>query len=175
MELRYRDQGSGGRQDLTLYEPVAPAGYAIVGGYAQGNYHDADGCALAVKPGPGAPANLLVPPADWQLAWTDKGSGALKDGSVWVAVPPDQDHVCIGAVGQAGYARPAVAGYACVHRCATRAIEATAPVWTEAGTGASQPLAIYRLHESNSFAVTPNKERPAQAIDIDPVATCARH
>jgi hypothetical protein len=172
LDLSYEDKGSGGSQDLSIYVPHMPGGYAAIGGYAQGNYHAPDGCvALLDRASPRA-STLLAPPADWQLAWNDKGSGAAMDGSVWTGVPPSPDFVCLGAIGLKGYFPPPTSSYVCVHRCLTQTVQATNPIWTEKGTGAQNPLAIYRLPYSNSFAAFPDHQPPQGLIDLNPHAVC---
>jgi len=173
LDPRWQDTGSGGAQDLALYQPRIPSGFTAVGGYAQGNYHPTDGCVAVVRPAPGMPAAVIAPPLDWQLLWADKGSGARKDGSIWVARPPSAHYLCIGAIATEGYARPAVANYGCVHRCALREYEAANPVWTDERTGARDPVAVYRLPASNSFTALAERGRPRAVVDLDPQASCA--
>ncbi len=116
-ELAYRDKGSGGDQNVAIYRPTVPFGYYIIGDYAQGDYQKISACTLAVKPASSESAGLLIAPGHWELVWTDKGSGAHMDGSVWHPVSPDKNYVCIGSVGQTGYNKPSLQNYRCVHQC----------------------------------------------------------
>jgi len=37
------------------------------------------------------------------MIWKDKGSGATKDGSMWQAIPPDNNYRCLGNISQLGH------------------------------------------------------------------------
>ncbi|MCC7411682.1 MAG: Vps62-related protein [Gammaproteobacteria bacterium] len=167
LDPRWEDRGSGGEGDVALYQPAVPPGYFAIGGYAQRGYAAPDGCVKAIMPATPATAHLLAPPLEWRQVWADKGSGALKDGSIWMAVPPAPEFVCLGTVGQSGYGAPVVPDYRCVHRCLTEQVAAAAPIWTDAGTGAKAQVSLYRLHKSNSFVAFPARSGPAQLVDLD--------
>jgi len=100
-EPRYDDRGSGGKGDLSTFAPVVPAEYTAIGGYAQADHQLPHGCVLVVRAtGTTSQGHRLVaPPLGWQKLWSDKGSGAKMDGSLWGATPPGPDYVCLGAVG----------------------------------------------------------------------------
>ena len=151
----YDDKGSGGDQDVAFYTPQVPTGYFLIGGYAQGDYDKPGSCVLAVKPSTASNAkagDLLVPPARWQLVWTDKGSGAIKDGSVWHPVPPNDNYVCIGSVGQTGYDNPSLPNYRCVHKCLVENVTVANYLWSDKGTGAENRISIYKLANSDLFS-----------------------
>lgn len=167
--VAWRDKGSGGKGDLSLYEPVVPKGHSMIGGYAQGNYGSPHGCVAVVRATGNA---LLAAPAGWKQVWSDKGSGSQKDGSVWQAMPASNDYVCLGAVGQAGYAQPRIGSYACVHRCMVTGVTAANPVWTDEGTGARSQVAIYALPATNAMVALPTRKRTAILEDLNPFAAC---
>lgn len=172
MQFKYQDRGSGGRQDLALFQPSPEPGYFALGGYAQNNYDQANGCSLTLKSPAGATNALLAPPASWERVWKDKGTGSMMDGSIWRAVPASHDYVCLGHVGQSGYDPPAVEGYACVHRCMVHAVKPTNPLWSTEGTGARTPLAVYILPHINSFIAVPAGQAPAEMLDLNLEAEC---
>lgn len=173
--LAYEDKGSGGDQDVTFYTPQAPTGYYLIGGYAQGDYNKPSACVLAVKPSTASNAKaneLLVPPAKWQLVWTDKGSGALKDGSVWHPVPPNNNYVCIGSVGQAGYNSPSIPNYRCVHKCLVENVKVANYLWSDKGTGAENTISIYKLGNSGLFYAKPDRKKPLALVDLKSRPAC---
>lgn len=172
MQMRWQDKGSGGSQDLSIHDAAPPAGYQVVGAYAQGNFHPTDGCVMALREREPGGRRLLAPPAEWRQSWADKGSGARLDGSIWLAVPPEPAFVCLGAVGQRGYDKPAPRGYACVHECLVKPVPVTHPIWTTERTGAREAIALYRLPVSNAFVAASPDRPPEQLLDIDPAATC---
>ena len=123
--LAYTDKGSGGEKDVAIYTPRVPNNYFMIGGYAQGNYTKPNQCVIAVKPSTlssDQPAPLLIEPANWRLIWADNGSGAKMDGSIWQAVSPDANYICVGSVGQTGYNKPRIPNYRCLHKCLLQGI-----------------------------------------------------
>jgi hypothetical protein len=167
MGLRYQDRGSGGKRDIALFQSLPEQGFFSLGGYAQSAYDESYGCVLTVLPmSPDAATRLLVRPAGWQRVWTDKGTGALSNGSIWAAVSPDSQHVCLGHVGQSGYDQPLVEDYRCVHRCLTETRPATNPIWTTGDTGADEKIKIYVLPRINSFIAVPRGSEPAEITDL---------
>jgi len=77
------DKGSGGDQDGSLWEPVAPAGYTCLGTVATPNYSkpstDVVRCIRSEYTVPGKPAKV----------WDDSGSGADHDAGLWQSDPRD--------------------------------------------------------------------------------------
>ncbi|MBF8268799.1 MAG: hypothetical protein HW386_508 [Gammaproteobacteria bacterium] len=138
----------------------------MLGGYAQGNHDSPSGCVLAVRPRNEASKALLQPPANWQQIWTDKNSGAQMDGSIWHPVASSPDYVCLGSVAKQGYSQPNLPNYACVHECLVEEVPTGSYLWSDAGTGASQAITIYELHNSNSFYTIPSHNAPRTLFDI---------
>lgn len=170
--LSYEDRGSGGKIDGSFFLPKAPPGYYLIGGYAQGNYDDPSTCVIAVKPADSNSTSLLQNPKTWQRTWTDKGSGANKDGSIWHPAPLSKKYVCLGSVAHEGYKRPVLTNYACVHRCLVENVPATNPVWSTRGTGANQKVYVYQLHNSNTFFAQADKNQPLGLQDLKGDTSC---
>ena len=169
LTLRWQDKGSGGIRDLALLLAEPEPGFFIIGGYAQTHYGPADDCSLTVR----AEANLLVAPAGWDRVWKDKGTGAHMDGSIWRALSPDADHVCLGDVGKTGKkGEPVLPLYRCVHRCMVTSMKPAGAMWTTEGTGANMALAVYRLPNAKTFVAANLEQPPAQVLDLNPDATC---
>jgi len=170
----YKDEGSGSQQDGAFLLPRVPAGYYIIGGYAQGNYSLPSDCVLAVKPD-GRPGSelLLQRPRDWQMLWTDRNSGAWMDGSIWHPVAENSDYVCLGSIAEQGYRKPALNNYVCVHSCLVEYLPAGNSIWSDRGSGASQHVSVYKLHNSNSFYAVPGHEAPGMVRDLKPAPSCS--
>lgn len=169
----YTDKGSGGDQDVTFYDPVVPPDFYVIGGFAQGNYWEPADCIIAVKPDKNPQSRqLLRPPVNWQLIWTDRKSGARMNGSIWRAVAPDNDYVCIGSVAKQGYENPNIPNYTCVHRCLVESIPAANYIWSDKGTGAERDVSIYKLHNSNSFYAKSGYGRPDNLVDLKGNPVC---
>ena len=109
-KLTWTDKGSGADLDGFFYTPSVESSYYIIGGYAkQSGDASSAKCVISVrqsKDNPKETPELLVSPIDWSLIWTDKGSGAKMDGSMWNGVPPNNDYKCLGSVPQNGYKKP---------------------------------------------------------------------
>jgi len=174
--LQYKDEGSGGKRDLSIYDPKLENGFRSIGSYAQDNYNNPNGCitvakALVTNLPNGKPP--LVNPAGYDLIWKDENSGSNMDGSVWQPRAPDNDYVCIGSVGQTGYKQPGINGYACVHKCLviTDSRRLT-PLWTEEGTGATSQVSIYQLPVSQVILALPGRNTPGSITDLNPTGIC---
>lgn len=172
LQPTYNDKGSGGNQDVSFFLPVAPPGYSLLGGYAQGNHYSPDSCVMAVRPVNNDSNVLLQPPRDWQRIWTDRNSGARMDGSIWQAIPENADYICLGSVARQGYNKPVLPNYACIHQCLVEKVAVTNFIWSDRGTGASQDVSVYRLHNSNSFYAVPSHDSPRVLRDIKQRPVC---
>jgi len=173
--LTYEDKGSGGDDDVSIYAPHAPAGYYVIGGYAQGDYHKTSACVIVVKPSSTTKNDvkaLMVSPIDWDLVWTDEGSGADMDGSVWHPVSPDDEYVCIGSVGQAGYNKPLIPNYRCLHRCLLEKAKTVDYIWSDIGTGARQQVSLYKLRNSGMFYANAGRKKPSGLMDLKSNPVC---
>jgi len=172
LEHTYNDKGSGGAQDVKFFQPILPPGYSMVGGYAQGNHHGPSGCVLAVRPMNDASKALLQPATNWRQIWTDENSGAQLDGSIWHPEAASPDYICLGSVAKQGYSKPNLPNYACIHQCLVEEIPTAGYIWSDAGTGASQDVAIYELHNSNGFFAVPSHNAPRTLFDIRRDTVC---
>lgn len=81
----WNDTGSGGDQDGSFWQPVAPDGYVCLGHIAQNGYDKPSTDLIrCVK------SSLVRPATTWKV-WDDTGSGADKDVAIWEVIPNDQD------------------------------------------------------------------------------------
>jgi len=173
--LAYMDKGSGGRDDVAIYTPNIPAEYFMIGAYAQGDYYKTSQCVIAVKPSTPKTSQdvpLLMKPENWQAIWLDKGTGANMDGSIWHAMSPHADYVCIGSVGQSGYHPPRLPRYRCLHKCLVEEVPVPDLLWSDIGTGAKQPVSLYKLQSSKSFYAQPDRNRPLRLFDLKTTPVC---
>lgn len=163
--LEWNDSGSGADLDGAFYRPVAPAGWFLLGGFAQGNYNPPIGPSLIVQVEDDNPANpILKPPTDYTLIWADHGSGAHMDGSIWHPVPPN-GYVTIGYVAQHGYDKPSIANFRCVRQDYARQGKIGNLIWWDKGSGADSDVANYEIldengHNTNFYYSQPNYGTP---------------
>ena len=162
MEKIWDDKGSGADLDGYFYLPVAEQTYFIIGGYGT-RMKDLTGadCVLTVKD-----SALLTPPADWELIWEDKGSGARQDGSIWRAVSPGDGYRCLGSVPQAGYDKPSLPNYRCVSAGLTEKVVTGTLLWTDKGSGAKQPVTVFKLPHTGAFVAVRGRLGFMEAYDL---------
>ncbi|RKZ48467.1 MAG: hypothetical protein DRQ58_04390 [Gammaproteobacteria bacterium] len=174
-KLIWSDKGSGAELDGFFFSPSAESSYFIIGGSATRKVdRNSKICVISVRPSknnPGDAPELLVPPGDWSLIWTDKGSGANKDGSMWNAVPPSKKYRCLGTVMQKGYKKPVLPNYRCVHSGLTRKIQNKSIVWTDKGSGADKDVTVFKLPNSKSFFAVGRKTKKVKTFDLNDTAS----
>ncbi|KAK3984760.1 hypothetical protein QBC44DRAFT_9110 [Cladorrhinum sp. PSN332] len=109
-QLMWADNGSGAKQDGSIWRPVAPAGYVAVGDVAASGYNKPDLTQVWCLR-----ADLALAGGFWAgSVWDDRGSGADMDGSFWevLASVPARTADAIPAlagtfVSNQGYGQPA--------------------------------------------------------------------
>jgi hypothetical protein len=150
----WTDSGSGAQRDGAFYRPVAPAGYSVIGYYGQGNYGAPDGVVAVVRElVPGA----LAPPVQYDVIWTDSGSGSDRDGAFWRPVPAP-GYTCLGVVvtGYAfgtGYAPPSLDAIRCVSSDLVAPAKAWMSIWNDESSGANTDLGTWISAPSNEDGV----------------------
>ncbi len=174
-KLTWSDKGSGADIDGYFFSPSAEPSYYIVGGVASrtGNPNSIK-CVISVRQSKNNPEDtpkLLVSPSDWSLIWTDKGSGAKADGSMWNGVPPGKEYKCLGSVIQRGYKKPVLANYRCVHSGLTKKIQNKSIVWTDKGSGADMDVTVFHLPNSKSFFAVGRKINKVKTYDLNDTAS----
>jgi len=174
-KLTWSDKGSGANLDGFFYTPSAESSYYIIGGYAS-RKGDANSkkCVISVRQSENNPKGtpeLLVSPSDWSLIWTDKGSGADTDGSMWNGVPPGKEYKCLGSVVQKGYKKPVLSNYRCVHSGLTKIIQNKSIVWTDKGSGADRDVTVFNLPNSKSFFAVGRKVNKVKTYDLNDTAS----
>ena len=158
----WNDKGSGADLNGFFYLPYVDSSQFIIGGYGtQSKKLTAEDCVLTAME-----SEQLVEPVTWELIWLDKGSGARKDGSMWRAVPPGEDYHCIGTVPQIDYDKPDLSNYRCVPTAFTEHVVTSDVIWTDEGSGAKQPVSIFKLPNSGSFVAVPGRLAQVEAVDL---------
>jgi len=174
-KLTWSDKGSGADLDGFFFTPSAESSYYIIGGYASRKGDpNAKKCVISVRPSKSNPEEtpeLLVPPSDWSLIWTDKGSGADTDGSMWHGVPLGKGYKCLGSVAQKGYKKPVLSNYRCVHSGLTKKIQNKSIVWTDKGSGADRDVTVFNLPNSKSFFAVGRKINQVKTYDLNDTAS----
>lgn len=146
------DKGSHASKDVTFYRPVPPAGYFVIGDYAQGNKKDAVGSAVVVKPIDEDPKNPLVQkPLKYERVWDSTGSRPDQPFSIWHPVPPDK-YVSVGCVATTGFQEPHIENYRCLRKDVAGEIHRGSTIWNDAGSHADTDVTLYQIEEyTNAF------------------------
>lgn len=90
----WTDLHSGGNQDVSFFAPYTAGPFRKIGEHVQRSHDIAMHQAVMVLD---AQPGILAPPLDYECVWTDKGSGAMFNGSVWRPIPPP-GYVALGHV-----------------------------------------------------------------------------
>ena len=178
-------KGSGAQHNGSFYRPIPPEGFHALGSIGRKSYDDPNGkvaalCVKAAEPRSARPP--LAKPVRYDLIWSDRGSGANRDGSCWRPVPPS-GYVALGDVFVRGYKAPALDAVMCVARGLTFEGAIGERIWTDSGSGANHDFGAWQVeasrvfHEAeggllavNSFVGAPSSSRPSTS----PVANTLR-
>ena len=162
LETIWNDKGSGAAIDGFFYIPYVTDPTLIIGGYGSRTKKlSSTDCVMTVND-----EKHLVTPIDWELIWKDKGSGARKDGSMWRAIPPDNNHVCIGTVPQRGYEKPYIPNYRCVHSDFAQKVITNSLIWSDKGSGAKKKVTMFKLPNSGSFVAVDARLAQLETYDL---------
>ncbi len=149
-ELRWNDLGSHGDNDGSFYHPVTKDGYHALGtlGLGPNGYPNPNGtrAVMVVKARPGH-ENALASPVNYELIYSDVGSGADMFGSFWRPVPPS-GYVALGTVvSRNSWNKPALTDVVCVREDLTKLGAAGAFIYNDAGTGANEYLSCWSIDQ----------------------------
>ncbi|XP_069489680.1 uncharacterized protein [Ambystoma mexicanum] len=140
------DKGSGAKRDVSFWRADH---CCSLGHVAANNYNRATGIfAKEVKPG------ALAKPTSFVQVWTDRGSGAKRDGAIWRPVCPPY-YVSLGYVATGNYASPSVQDFRCVKSDYVTPGQ-WAWVWNDAGSGARDDVSIWKADATNGDGQTIN-------------------
>jgi len=163
------DAGSGADLDGYFYIPSVGQSEYIIGGFVTQDKNSTTKCVVTVSEpttNPQDTPQLLIAPISWEQVWNDKGSGARKDGSMWKAILPDNNYICLGNIPQIGYEMPNISNYRCVHKSLTEKIVTNIVAWSDKGSGVDVDATMFRLPNTGSFVTVPAKTNFTEAYDL---------
>jgi len=99
----------------------------------------------------------------WRKVWTDKGSGAKKDGSIWQAHCP-KGYVTLGMVTTQGFRPPPMNAQACIHRSHVRRSHLTRLIWSDKGSGAKKDVSVWAIAGSPYFYAHASHRKPKPVV-----------
>lgn len=130
-----------------------PLGDVVVSGYdnINGSSVVAVVCESTAPAKDPARGNAIRPPNDFELVWTDSGSKAKKDGSIWRPIPPE-GYVALGMVCSNDHEKPSLNAVRCVR--VDLVIEASVSdlIWSDQGSRAKQNFSAWRIQPPTAAA-----------------------
>lgn len=159
--MLYNDQGSSADCNVQFWYPLPREGYLPAGDVCEASpsswiyqLNAPLGQVLLIAADSASPDDVSHP-MDFQLLWTDAGSGAELQGALWQMVPPPGytalGHCCTVAF-QGTPSKPDLSQYYCVKSSLVASGTAGAQIWNSAGSGADADVAIYSPTASVFFA-----------------------
>jgi hypothetical protein len=134
----YDDSGTGAATDVSIWRPVVPDGWAMLGDVAHASHDAPTSSTLSVFDDPA----LVQPPTGYESVWTDSGSGGTHDLTLYHPIPP-AGFVCLGSVAVAAYDSPPSTDLVrCVHAAALDPGTATY-TWDDSGSGAYADVSLW--------------------------------
>lgn len=142
----WSDAGSGANQNGAFFRPVLTnmQGFHSLGDLSVRS-HSSAGQIMAVVRDMSDSGNILVAPLSYTRLWTDAGSGANQDGSVWRPNPP-AGYVAIGLVANSGYNAPSLNAMRCIkEEYVIQGVISTNAIWSDVGSGANQDFSSWGI------------------------------
>lgn len=144
-ELVYTDRGTGAEQDLSIWKPVTTD--FIVGHVATVGYEKPTKSVMTVKLYDQMAASY---PVDYELIYTDKGTGGDQDGAFWKPIAPE-GYVALGYVATASYEKPNLQEIVCIKEEYTAFGLTENMIYTDKGSGGDQDISIWDVRTPNIF------------------------
>jgi hypothetical protein len=169
----WNDEGSGADLDGGFWRPRPANGYYFLGDYGQGNYGQPSRSVYTVRvrefDNPSDP--VFKAPLSYVRIWDDSGSGADRDGSVWLPFPWP-GYICSGHVFQSGYDgpnpsnSPGLGEYRCLRADLVTPVDPGGLIWDDQGSGADDDVSVYRIPRLDAIFAIGNYNQPTQKFYI---------
>ena len=149
----YTDSGTGAKQDLSVWKPVLPDGYYMIGHFGQQDHAAGlKGPIPIVKP---LDPTTFAPPSTFEQKWNDRRSGGNQDVAFWRVIAPP-GYVALGDVVSVGNYNPPnelINEYACIRSDLVEQGKAGPQIWADHGSGASQDGSMWAV-QPTTYGVT---------------------
>ncbi|EDO25893.1 predicted protein, partial [Nematostella vectensis] len=130
--------GSGADDDVSIWRPHGAEGFYRLGDYAVASHNKPSNPAALVAKDDGSGA--LAKPVGYSRVWSDAGSGADRDVSLWKPTAA-AGYQCLGLLATSG-ATPGLDDMRCVWR-GLLIQGGSFEVWNDSGSGADKDVGIY--------------------------------
>lgn len=139
-EFVWNDKGNKSLQNATVYKPLAPAGYKILGYYIQSDYKAPQGKAFAVKISSDfEKEGVLAYPSGYTCIWYDVGGNT--GGAIWRPIPP-LGYRCLGDIVTQGLIEPDRKEIVCVRETMVTEGKLGNPIWDNKGSGSTREISV---------------------------------
>eukprot|EP01088_Endostelium_zonatum_P017876 TRINITY_DN5514_c0_g1_i1.p1 TRINITY_DN5514_c0_g1~~TRINITY_DN5514_c0_g1_i1.p1 ORF type:complete len:359 (-),score=84.96 TRINITY_DN5514_c0_g1_i1:62-1138(-) len=177
----WKDRGTGTESDLTLFRPLAPTGYYILGDIARPYHSDdyprkekeTDAKAFSTTTAHGMYCQDHTPvlavneinsdfpeylrkPVDYQFLWNDTRTGALQPVTIWKPLAPP-GFVALGFVATPDHTKPSLDLIRCLHHSITLPGSILGMVWQDRGSGGKFDCSLWAVgaDKSDPYAKSP--------------------
>lgn len=149
-QLVWDDSGGGAQLNVSVYRPVAPAGYHVLGFFAYGPYSktpNAFGMRAAIV-AKALSDSALKPPQRYQWIGDDHDTGADRDMSWWEAIPAP-GYRCLSTVFVPYHGAPKPDEIMCVREDLTVLAKGGRMVYADRHSGGSHDLTLFDVVSEN--------------------------
>lgn len=138
----WNDSGSGADSNVSFWRPNITSGWSRVGHHISKGYRNPQGATMLVRP---RTSGAIADPVDYTLIWTDAGSGASQNGSVWRPVCRN-GYQALGDVTSSSHAKPTTTEMVCVHESALVNANPGNLIWDDKGSGATADFGSWEIN-----------------------------
>lgn len=134
----YDDSGTGAHDDVSIWRPVVPDGFALLGDVVHASHDPPSWSTLVVRDDPA----VVAQPLGYESVWDDGGSGGSHDVTLYHPIPP-LGYTCLGSVAVGAHDTPPSPELVrCVH---TDVLGEAKPVftWDDSGSGAYLDVSLW--------------------------------
>jgi outer membrane protein assembly factor BamD (BamD/ComL family) len=137
----WNDSGSGANANVSFWRPNITSGWSRVGHHISSGYAAPQASTMIVRP---RTSGAIADPVDFSLIWTDAGSGANQQGSVWRPICRT-GYQSLGDVTNGTHSKPNTTEMVCVHESALVRATPGNTIWNDAGSGATQDFGSWEI------------------------------
>lgn len=183
----YQDVFTAAKTDLSIFQAnlaSVPVGYYITGQVAVPYHAPTTSPSSIVLVKPLVDEEVIKPPNEYHLMWSEEGSKGTEKVSIWQVEAPD-GYVALGDVAVPGHDKPTdafSAKYACIKReLLTPGRLSDVNIWNDHGSHASVGCSLWRVENqplspgglAGFFKANSNYNRPENEVYVLPVdVTC---
>lgn len=165
-EKIWSSRGSGAMEGR-FFRPLPPAGWFLLGDYAQGNFLAPTGTVFAIRvEADDEDFPALKAPQKWVRVWSSKGSKADSRGSFWVPIPHFGYVTCGHAVAADLNTPPEIPNFRCLRYDLAKSTELGKLIWNDRHSHADTDVSVYRVPVLNVFWAIPNYNTPTETANI---------